>query len=128
MKLSKIVFKGAVDGIFGESVSSLMTTENPTIRSVASLEVTLFGLVVTKVGVNGEPGTRHLVPLHACGTGDLVDEQPVAMPAGLQTQRQLGELGLQQQGGLQEQGQTLGLAHEGNLQQAKPRSPKAKAR
>lgn len=71
MRLTKIVFNGQVSGIFGDSVSSLATALNPTVRHVESLEVTPLGLVVTKLDGAG----RHLVPLHFCGTGDLADEE-----------------------------------------------------
>ncbi len=82
MKLSKIVFRGSVSGIFGESVSSLGTTPSPTVRSVSDLEVTPLGLIVTKLD-----GGRHLVPLHDLGTGDLAEvseEQEPAKPKGRQ--------------------------------------------
>lgn len=69
MKLTKIVFNGQVHGLFGESVSSLGTEPSPTVRSVEALEMTPLGLIVTKMD-----GKRHLVPVHACGTGDLPEE------------------------------------------------------
>jgi hypothetical protein len=88
VKLTKIVFKGSVDGIFGESVSSLSTEVNPTIRHVRDLEVTLLGLIVTR-----EDGARRWVPLSWCGTGDVAGSEMVdELPPGLNTEKQLSEL------------------------------------
>lgn len=66
MRLTKIVFREQVSGIFGEGVSSLVTEPSPSQRQVAALEVTPLGLVVTRLD-----GERRLVPLHLCGTGEL---------------------------------------------------------
>lgn len=74
MKLKKIVFRGSVSGIFGESVSSLGTEASPTVRSVHSLEMTPLGLVVTRLD-----GERRLVPVHDCGTADLEPEDPALL-------------------------------------------------
>jgi hypothetical protein len=71
MKLTKIVFRGPVSGIFGESVSSLGIEASPTVRSVSELELTPLGLVVTRVD-----GERRIVPLHDLGTGEIEATEP----------------------------------------------------
>jgi hypothetical protein len=89
MKLTKIVFRGGVSGIFGESVSSLGTEPSQTGRQVAELELTPLGLVVTTLPTNGQTGRRLVVPLHDLGTGDLaeVETEPAKAPAPRQKAR-----------------------------------------
>lgn len=79
MKLTKIVFRGQVHGIVGDSVSSLGIEPSPTLRQVASLEMTPLGCVVTLLD-----GQRRLVPLHDCSTAELepVETADASAPRG----------------------------------------------
>lgn len=77
MRLTKIVFRGHVDGIFGESVSSLSTEPGPTVRTVAGIEVTPVGVVITKL----DGGGRCWIPSEHCSSGQLAEEPAAAAPA-----------------------------------------------
>lgn len=73
MKLSKIVFRGDVSGIFGDGrdVHAITTLPETQLRRVKSLEVTSLGLLVTL-----EDGAQKFVPPQLLGTGDVLTESP----------------------------------------------------
>lgn len=76
MKLTKIVFNGHVSGVFGESVSSLSTEQGPTMRTVADIEVTPLGIVVTRL----DGGGRCWIPGSLCASGELAAEANAGQP------------------------------------------------
>jgi len=81
VKLSKIVFRGDVSGIFGDGrdVHAITTLPETQLRQVRELDVTDRGLVVTTLD-----GARKFVPSYLLGTGDVLTEPQANAQANAQ--------------------------------------------